>query len=168
MKAKGTKFISLFLVFSLVTLIAPIVAKERRGIELEILKTDTQRIRGELIAVKENSLLLLDSKGADIAVALSDVVVIKIVKKSKAHLWGFLIGAGSGAILGSKFTWPESNKKLTVVGGVIFGAIGLLVGGIIRSVAGKDEIIRLDVKSPEEVKRILEELRSKARIPDYN
>ena len=62
MNPTGKKFISLFLIFSLMMLSANLYAKERRGAKLIITKKDGQRIEGELIAVKPNSLLLLDAQ----------------------------------------------------------------------------------------------------------
>ena len=49
------------------TLSGNLIAKERRGAELIVQKKDGQQIRGELIAVKQNSLLLLVS-GVDTAI----------------------------------------------------------------------------------------------------
>ncbi len=67
------KFISLFLVFSILTLSIPLTAKERKGADLIIQKIDGQQVRGEFIAVKENSLLLLDrDTGADVTVDIED------------------------------------------------------------------------------------------------
>jgi hypothetical protein len=54
------KFISLFLVVSILLLSMPLKAKERKGADLIIQKTDGTQVRSELIAVKENSLLLLE------------------------------------------------------------------------------------------------------------
>jgi len=62
------KIIPLFLVFSLLALSGNLLAKERRGAELIVQKKDGQQVRGELITVKEHSLLLLDSKGKDASI----------------------------------------------------------------------------------------------------
>ena len=90
------KAISLFLVFSILVLSAPLTAKERKGADLIIQKKDGTQVRGELIAVKENSLLLLDREsGADVTVDIGAIRVIKIKKKSK-----LLKGAGNGLLIG--------------------------------------------------------------------
>lgn len=84
------KTIALFRIFSLFTLSGNLYAKERRGVELVIEKKDGQQIKGELIAIKESSLLLMDSEtGADVSVDVGNISTVKIVKKSKA-----LKGAG--------------------------------------------------------------------------
>ena len=57
MNPTSKKFISLFLIFSLMMLSTNLYAKERRGAKLIVTKKDGQQIRGELITVKPNSLL---------------------------------------------------------------------------------------------------------------
>jgi len=52
----------------------------------EILIPYGQQIEGELITVKPNSLLLLDTEGKDVSIDIGDIKVIRIVKKSKALL----------------------------------------------------------------------------------
>jgi len=98
------KFIALFLVFSILALSGNMFAKERKGADLIIQKKYGQQVRGELIAVKENSLLLLGREsGVDVTVDIDNVKVITIVGKSKASggaVLGLLIGAGVGAIVG--------------------------------------------------------------------
>jgi len=96
------KFIALFLVFSLMVLSANLYAKERRGAKLIVTKNDGQLIEGELITVKPNSLLLLDTEGKDVSVDIADIKVIKIVKKPqvvKGVLGGLLGGTLFGAFL---------------------------------------------------------------------
>jgi len=77
---KGKKFIALFLAFSLMMLSVNLYSKERRGAELIITKKDGQQIKGELITVKPNSLLLLDTEGKDVSVDIVDIRIIRIVK----------------------------------------------------------------------------------------
>ena len=102
MKPLSKKFIALFLIFSLVMLSANLYAKERRGAKLIVTKKDGQLIEGELIAVKPNSLLLLDTEGKDVSVGIADIKVITIVKKSKALVgatFGAFAGGGIGAVV---------------------------------------------------------------------
>lgn len=83
MKEREKKFIALFLVFSILAISSNLYAKARRGANLLIQKTDGQQVGGELIAVKQNSLLLKDSKsGADVSVDIGDVKVITILRFS--------------------------------------------------------------------------------------
>ena len=163
-------------------------AKERRGANLIINKTDGNQVQGELIVVKQNSLLLKDSQsGADVTVDIKDVNIIKIVKKSKTLAWGS-IGLVSGAVYGALFgyiegddppgyfTWgpfpvrmdPLMTAKDKALGyGFYIGLSGAILGGIIGAIAGKDKIVQIEGKSDTEIKEILEDLRKKARVPDF-
>jgi len=173
MKPKRNKLVSLFLVFSLMMLSANLYAKERRGAKLIVTKTDGQLIKGELIAVKPNSLLLLDTEGKDVSIDIGDVRVIRIVKKSKVLQGlgiGLLIGGGSGILLLGA-TESAGAEGFGGLGGAVialFGIVGaLLIGGVIGLSAGKDEAIPIEGKPPAFIEFNLEKLRKKARIRDY-
>ena len=150
MKAKGKKFVSLFLVFSLLALSGNLYAK-KKGAELVIQKKDGQEVRGELIAVKQNSLLWLDSEsGADVSVGIGDIKLIKIMKISRAAAGiGFLEGAGVGALgpLGLNVAFqvqPDfSLLNLSLKYALIFGGIGAFAGGIFGGVVRFDETIQI-------------------------
>jgi hypothetical protein len=193
MSLKSKKFISLFLAFSLVMLSVHLYAKERRGAELIIQRIGDQvrqvkktrlegtpwetsvitGIRGELIAVKQNSLLLLDTEGKDVSIDIEDIKVIRIVKKSKVLLGvglGMVVGGGGGALISIISGWSvyEGGEGMAAVlsGGV--GAIaGLLIGGTIGTAVGKDKTIRIEGKSDSEIQDVMDKLRKKARIRDY-
>lgn len=65
---------ALFLVFSVLALSGSLFAKEKRGVGLVVQKKDGSQVSGELITVKEDSHLLLNSKGADVSVNVGDIV----------------------------------------------------------------------------------------------
>jgi len=173
---KGKKFVSLFLVFSLLALYGNLYAK-KKGAELVIQKKDGKEIRGELIAVKEKSLLLLDAEtGADVSIEIGDVEVIIIKKKSKAlkalagHGIGILLGGVGGALIGDVYEKTQYKQYWGMgktYGGIIGAVLGLLIGGAVGSAIGKDETIRIEEMQQETVNFQIEKLRSKARIPDY-
>jgi hypothetical protein len=170
MQAKGKKFIALFLVFSLVMLSANLYAKERRGAKLVITKNDGQQIKGELIIVKLNSLLLLDTEGKDVSVGIRDIKIIRIVKKSKVLMGiglGLLIGAGTGALLGLGGGGDYGPGFGALYGGIVTGAIGLLVGGTLGFASGIDDTIQIEGMPPATIEGYLNKLRKKARIRDY-
>jgi hypothetical protein len=159
----------LLLVFSLLTTscatIKPTRTK-RKGAELIVQKKDGQQVRGELITVKNSSLLLLDSEGADVSIDIADIKVIRIVKKSKAILGassGLLIGGGGAALLGQAASDTES-PNVWILGALIFGGLGLLIGAGTGALLGIDKIIQIEGKSDSEIKEILEKLSKKARI----
>ncbi len=171
---KSKKFISLFLIFSLVLLSGSLYAKERRGAILIITKKNGQQIGGELITVKKDSLLLFT--GVDVSVDISEIKVIKIVKKSKVLQglgFGLLIGAGSGALLGLASGGDPSAElgrtagTAALVGGIVFGTIGLLVGGTLGFASGIEKTTLIEGKSPRWIEFHLKKLRKKARIRDY-
>jgi hypothetical protein len=164
------KFVSLFLIFSLLALSGNLIAKERRGAELVVQKKDGQIVRGELIAVKENSLLMLVS-GVDLSVDIKDIKIIRIVKKS-----GLLLGAGIGLLIGGGIVAIGRNAWEKSSGWDIRGYLMLvtsipvmttLIGAMIGGSKGKDEKIRIEGMPQETVNFQIEKLRSEARIPDY-
>jgi hypothetical protein len=168
------KLIALFLVFSIICLYGNLYAKDRRGADLVIQKIDGQQVRGELIAVKQDSLLLKESEtGADVSVDVKDISIITIVKKSKALLGaglGFLISSASLSFLWyatdpEGFTDPEGGGPFVVA--LIFGIPGLLLGSGVGAIIGRDKTIKIEGKSDSEIKKILEDLRKKARVPDF-
>lgn len=172
------KFISLFLVLSILLLSGNLFARERKGADLVIQKTDGTQIRGELIAVKENSLLLLErDSGADVTVDIHDIRVITIVGKSKAFggaVRGLFIGACVGAIVGlvadkviDKEDWVWGPEHSALLGGGIGGAAGAIGGGLIGASAGKNVTFQIEGKSDAEIKEILEKLRKKARVRSF-
>ncbi len=122
------------------------------------------------IAIKENSLLILDSEsGADITIGIEDVKVIKIMKKSKAWggaFLGLMIGGFAGVALGSSGGGDSAAIGALLVG-IGVGIAGGFTGAIIGSSPGIDKTIQLEGKSDSEIQEILEELRKKARIKNY-
>ena len=179
------KFVSLFLVFSILALSGNLFAK-KKGADLIIQKTVGYPVKGELIAVKENSLLLLDrDSGADVTVDVGDINVITHVRKSKLFQgagMGLLFGGGIGAaggfltVIFSEYDdffiqFPlfggEKEKSIfetAIIFGAIMGGIGALIGGIAGAAAGTDKTIQIEGKSDSEIQEILKKLRKKARI----
>jgi hypothetical protein len=160
-------------------------AKEDRGAELVIIRLDGRELRGELIVVKQRSLLLMETdSGADVSVNLRDVDLIKVVRKSKVALGaglGLVAGAGMGAILGYSvdqaseemcFMWfGESSveeSKNVVLFAVIGGFVGALGGGLTGALSSRPEKFEIAGQSQERIKAVMEHLRSKARVKSYN
>jgi len=173
MNPKGKKFMSVFLVLSIMMLSVNLYAKERRGAILIITKKNGQQIEGELITVKKDSLLLFTR--VDVSVDISEIKVIRIVKKSKVLQglgFGLLIGAGSGGLLGFAFGSRDFMGGSTalcdaIVTGIFLGSIGLFVGGTIGFASGIDKTILVEGRHPSSIEFILKKLRKKARIRDY-
>lgn len=170
MKAKGDKLISLFLAVSVFTLSVQLAAKEKKGAVLIIQKRDGTQVRGELIAVKENSLLLIESDlGLDVTADIQEIEIIKIKRKLGLFMGaglGSLIGLGTGYVVGSSMEIkPSFGPDPHSVGMIVGTPVGLLLGGVLGlSVIRTDKTIRIEGKSKLEIQEILQRLRKKARI----
>ncbi len=177
------KLMALFLIITFICMNCATYEKEesinlepgqKPGAKLVIQKTDGQQIKGELIVVKENSLLLKEhDSGADVTAVVGEIKTIKIVKKSKAGkgaLYGFGLGATGGGLYGLLLyepTPPETTAGIAIFGVIMFGAIGALTGYIVGGFLGMDKTIQIEGKSEAEIKRILDDLRRKARVPNF-
>ena len=196
MKLKRNKLLSLFLVFSLMAISCASLRRleqkregrrKKHGANLVILKKDGQAIKGELITVKPNSLLLLDTEGKDVSVDIEEIKVIRIVKKSKALLGigtGLLGGAGGGAVIGASLwvlclpvvaifgeagieSWKDDFPDFLWNGALIGTGVWVLLGAITGSLLGIDKAIQIEGMTDSEIKEALEKLRKKARIRDF-
>ena len=197
MNPTGKKFIALFLILSLIEINCATLKsleqkresrRKKHGANLVILKKDGQAIKGELIAVKQNSLLLLDKEsGADVSVGIKDARVIIIVKKSKllvAGLGSLIGGVATGAIIGACIwvlglpvmamfgeagieSWKDDFQGFVKHGAGIGAGVGLLLGVSIGSASGIDKTIQIEGMSALEIKEAMDKLRKKARIRDY-
>ena len=179
------KFTALFLILSLVTLYANLYAKERRGATLIIQRKSDQikdtrlkdtpwetyyrpGIKGELIVVKPNSLLLLDTEGKDVSVGIEDIKVIKIVEKP-----GVAVGALAGLLGGVGFVALREINIVTrvVLLGALSGwqvvAVWTIAGALLGALLKESKKIKIEGKSDSEIEEALEYLRKKARIRDY-
>ena len=162
------RFIASFLVFSILTLSIPLAAKEKKGADLIIQKKGGTQVRGEIIAVKQDSLLLMErDSGADVIVDVGDIRVITNVKKSEALTVGFtglvlggvigyMVGRGQGSESGFMFSKGEAGALGAAIGGVSSALIGAAVG--------TDKTIQIEGKSDAEIQEILAKLRLKARV----
>lgn len=139
---------------------------------VKIQKKDLNQIKGELIAVKQNSLLLLDAEGKDTSIDITDIRVIWI-KKSKigkgagyGALWGALPAA---AILGFLSLTLPGGFELPVWIAAVGGAadLGAFFGAAYGTVTSTDETILLEGMTDLEIQETMDKLRKKARIRDY-
>ena len=179
------KFTAFLLIFSLVMLSANLYAKERRGATLIIQRKSDQvkntrlegtpwetsyrtGIKGELIAVKPNSLLLLDTEGKDVSVGIEDIKVIKIVEKP-----GVAVGALAGLLGGVGFVALREINIVTrvVLLGALSGwqvvAVWTIAGALLGALLKESKTIQIEGMTDSEIQETLDKLRKKARIPDY-
>ena len=169
-RGNGKKVVVLFLVLCFVALSGRLLAGERRGADLLITKKDGQQVISELVAVKQNSIVVLSFSGADEAINVSDIRFIEIKKHSRVLegvVFGILVGGMVGAAIGSANDPPGLLHGIETAQGVGIGALaGGLLGVMIGSQIGASERFQIEGKSPEAAKAVLEKLRSKARVPD--
>jgi len=199
MNLKGKKFIALFLILSLIEINCATLKsleqkresrRKKHGANLIIQKINGQQVGGELIAVKQDSLLLLNTVGKDVSVEIEEIKVITVVKKSRALLGvgtGLLGGAGGGAAIGAFIwvlgfvlgspvralfgeagieNWKDDFQDFLWNGALIGAGVGVLLG-ITGAVAGKDKAIQIEGMSDLEIREALNKLRKKARIRDH-
>jgi hypothetical protein len=158
------------------SLVMPSAAKEKaKGAEVLVQKKDGQRVKAELLAIKDGRLILMDSSTlSEVTFAVDDIRSIRVFKKAKV-LKGLGLGSLSGGVLGSGlgvlsgddepgfFSFTAGEKAL------IFGAglavMGGVIGGISGAIAGTDESVDLEGRSSQDIERILRKLDKHARFP---
>ena len=187
MNPTSKKLVSLFLVLSLTTVGCATLGMRRqerfelpqkgRGAKVIITKTDGQQIKGELIAVKPNSLLLSGFPEPVVSVGIADIRAVRIVKKSKSSLGagiGGAIGGGIGLYKivsackaedadGSFYSYFLLGSLVVPAAMIVGGAIGGGIGALVRG----DDVIYLTGMTDSEIQEALDKLRKKARIRDY-
>jgi len=170
------KSIALFLVFSILAFSGNLFATERKGANLIIQRVDRIRVRGELIAVKQDSILLLEKySGADMAIDSRDIGVIKIEGESGV-LAGILVGLILGAGVGYAIGYPQGSESGFLFSKAAAGRIGAAIGGVLCALMGagvamaldRDKKIQLEGKSDSQIQEILKKLRKKARVRNYH
>jgi hypothetical protein len=172
--AAGAPAVLLALTAILLLAATPIQAKGRSGAKVVV---DTglgyTTIKGELIAVRPDSLLLLDGSGADRSIDVAQVRSVTVVKTSKAGIGGILgllAGVGGGYLVGytaavASGACPDCEAPLSGFAGGFFGCfIGLGAGASLGSAAGRDVVIPLGGLSRTELTTQLKKLRKYARV----
>jgi hypothetical protein len=117
-----------------------IAKKQKHRTKLIVQKRDGQEIRGELIAVKPNSLLLLEfESAAEVSIEIIDIKVIKVIKKSLLAILVTIVGISEGIL-------PTKDS----------GAIPRMY-----------KTIQIEGKTPEEIEKVIKKLQSKIRGKNY-
>lgn len=147
-------------------------ARERRGADLDVSLKDGRTVSGELIAVRPDSLLLLARTGRDESVERVDITTIRVFKKQSAargFLYGNLIGAAGGALIGYAL-FPQINDY-PEVSAIQFGIAGAILGGCVgvvtKSGTGRGREIVIAGRPEAEVERKWAKLYrlSRLRVP---
>ncbi|HEX7289465.1 MAG TPA: hypothetical protein VF532_24995 [Candidatus Angelobacter sp.] len=113
------------------------------GEVLAVQMKDGKKLSGPLKSASEST-LLLERKGKIVEVQRAEVVSVAVVgaRKSAARpaLIGAAIGGGAGAAIGAAATRPKQGDIINVqaAGAVVFGTIGLVGGGVIGYLSGRN------------------------------
>lgn len=146
MKPITKEFVAAALVAGVLILPAGLAAKERRGADIIVTRLDGTLVSGELIAVKPDSLLLLTPGAADLSIPLSEVRLVRIVRRSKATTFSLVGGAAGFVGLGGyilAFADSDvvgSKTRAGAILGLLAGAAGAALGAIAGSAAGADSV----------------------------
>ncbi|MCJ7579891.1 MAG: hypothetical protein MUP98_05085 [Candidatus Aminicenantes bacterium] len=175
MKIRGKKCMSMFLVLFLVAISGNLVAQVKKGVKIEVETNDGQIVKGELITVKRDSLLLLDAETqVDTSLNINDVKTITVNNKSRMlelGVLGGLIGLAAQGLGGTEVVSDDlalenstqtRSKSRFLEYSAIFGGVGVLIGAVI----GLDKKIQIQGKSDAEIQQSLEKLSKKARVPN--
>jgi hypothetical protein len=165
MRVPTAAFVVCALLLSLLAAPAGLSAKERRGARIIVTRLDGSQAEGELIAVKPDSLLLLNAAGQDESAALAEIKTVRIVRRSRAlplALIGFMTGAAEGAFAASRDSEDRETKVTVFWAGIIGGAQALLGTGIGIGL-GADAILRFAGETGEVVGRYLDRLKGYSR-----
>ncbi len=140
---------------------------EKKGAEIIVQKRGGLKVRGELIAVKEDSLLLMERESdRDVSVDVREIRTILIVKKPKLNygfFGGLLVGGTLGGYLGATMYGP-GEEALAVMLGVLGAVTFATLGGFIFGSVSSNETIYFYGKSDAEIQNTLERLRDMARV----
>jgi len=166
------------LAFSLGFFPGRLICDEKQGANIIVNLVDRPPASGELLAVREDSLILMDTNlKTGLTIDFKDIKSVRIIRKSQVML-GMLGGFLAGRIISSGIKDPvqiTADNWIIDVGaasinrGMTTGAISLgmtVVGALVGGAMGQDKTILIRGKSPLVVKEILWKLRSKARMPD--
>jgi small nuclear ribonucleoprotein (snRNP)-like protein len=151
-----------------------VTAKEKKlGNNLSISMKNDRIVGGELLAVQDNVLIILNRAVQDTShVSITEVTHIHIEKKSKFLKGagrGFLTGGMIGAILGFAIR-NDSDGFITftavqnaLIMGTSLGTIGAAVGGIGGVIAGIDETVSIKSTSSDNLYPVCNKMKKYAR-----
>jgi hypothetical protein len=154
---------ALAMIFS--SLAQPLAARERRGSTIEVTMTDGTLVKGELLAVKSDALLVFDhTAGQGRSLDLRQVTRVMVFKKPRA-LQGLAIGLGVGLLT----TLILNAKYDSEYAGLLYLIIpppAALLGGVIGGIIGMPEKLSLPGESSRSLLQDLERLKRFAREQD--
>lgn len=147
-----------------------LMAEEKQGATVLIQKKDGQTLKGELLEVEQNRLLVMAS-GTNVGqfVDIGHIKAVEIHKTISKFSWGgVLIGCIAGYAITKAVYQPVGGGFGNMFPFLLPALVGGLVGLTAGSAFGNRETIRTVIvfegKSPEETELALDELRPQARF----
>jgi len=146
---------------------------ERHGIVVSAIMLDKSRVKGELVAVRRDSIVIQEESGH---VAFIDVGNIKYIERSRrSALVGALTGVVRfgfiGGIIGDLASATDVYKDTLGPGTMLGGAIGALLGGVLGGIQGAPtnavETIWIQSMPRKKIDEALVRLSRDARIRDW-
>jgi hypothetical protein len=166
---KENKIVFIALAFTLFANYAslPLKARERRGATVLVTMADGSQVKGELLAIKSDALLIYDQGAAQgRSYDLQQLVRVRVLKRSKAGkglLIGLGVGLGKGALgLAEAKGASKEHARTRLLLTPVYALAGLVLGSL--SGSGKDFF--LAGLSPENVQQRLDRLKRYAREAD--
>ncbi len=151
----------------------PLGGGERRGTDIEITRGDGTIIKGELLAVRSETLVLRETgSGQYLFLDLSDIPLVRIPRTSRARgmLSGLIQGVFTGAIAGDvvspKGASTAQHWLWWIGGGLVGGGLGALLFGSVEVPTGEFDTLPLRGRPKAEMDEVLAKLRTIARIPN--
>lgn len=167
-KSKGKQIFQQFLiaviVFSLILPGSLWAKREKAGAKIIVTKKDGRALIGELLKVEGDSLLLMAESLEKLTVNISEIVRIRIIRKSKA-IQGVLIGGITGFGIGYfSYRRDEDEAYINIIVGILGSLAGLLSGGLLGSELGTDRIFKIESGNKHKLEHTLKELNQLARF----
>jgi len=169
--------LAVMIIFSLIMPLELFPKRQRKGAQLIIVKEDGRVIEGELLAVKDSTLILMTTAGdAEAKVDISEAVKISIKKKAKglntvlgcASVGFLVLGLWAGFVCAEGYREDPYDGINFFTGLIKGGGIGIaggsLLGLILSEFTSDYKKIKLKKRSADEIKLILENLQKKARF----
>ncbi len=173
----GLGVIVILLMAFILGIVHPLGAGSKDGAKLKIVTKDGTILLGELLAVKDRSLLVEGGKyDSSAAIELDDIRDLAIRGKSKGLLVsgiGLLGGAAVGALIGSTTPvteWGGSSfdgVSFTAIGAGVGAAAGAAFGFLVGSLMRQDEPLIVASVYQLEPGELLKKLRAAAKDPEY-
>lgn len=145
----------------------------RRGIEVNIRLLDGGRVKGELIAVRADT-IIVKSAIIESTVAVADIESIVVPEDVVGSAWPRQLGLYAGIALGIVAAGAYSRWYYNKYDGIPLWALpvgiaggawlGEAAGGRLSGKEGRDKLYQIKGQSPDAVARIMTKLKRKARL----